>query len=359
MKRYFFVGLAFFLFACKSKVEKIQPELSSITESIYASGKIRSENQYQAYVTVSGIISTVFVREGDSVKIGDPILSVFNEAQKLNKANAAASSVFSDYNANIEKLREGKSNMDMAQIKMKNDSVLLVRQRNLWAQQVGTKVELEQREIAYDNTRTNYYASMGRYLDLKRQLNYNSDQAKRNLQISERMEADYTLRSEVNGVVYSLLKKKGELVNPQAPAAIVGDSRLFVLEMQVDEFDITRIQKDMLVLVSMDSYKGQVFEARVSKINPIMNERSKSFLVEAVFVKQPDVLFPNISFEANILVRTKEKVLLIPRNYLVNDSMVMKANGEMQKVETGLKDYQKIEIISGLSENDELIKAQP
>jgi multidrug efflux pump subunit AcrA (membrane-fusion protein) len=125
--------------------------------------------------------------------------------------------------------------------------------------------------------------------------------------------------------------------------------------MQVDEYDILKVKKGQQVIVTLDSYKGQTFEARVTKINPLMNERNKSFLVESEFVKAPDLLFPNISFEANIVLQTKDKALLIPRNCLIRDSLVIKANGDTAIVKTGLKDYQKIEILSGLGSDDEIL----
>jgi hypothetical protein len=89
-----------------------------------------------------------------------------------------------------------------------------------------------------------------------------------------------------------------------------------------------------------------------------MNDRSKTFLVEAEFVSQPNILYPNITFEASIIINTKEKAILIPRNYLLNDSMVMRPNGEKIFVKTGLKDYQKIEVLSGLKETDEISKPE-
>lgn len=89
-----------------------------------------------------------------------------------------------------------------------------------------------------------------------------------------------------------------------------------------------------------------------------MNERSKTFLVEAEFVSQPNILYPNITFEASIIINTKKNAILIPRNYLLNDSIVMKANGEKIIVKTGLKDFQKIEILSGLKETDEISKSE-
>ncbi len=106
----------------------------------------------------------------------------------------------------------------------------------------------------------------------------------------------------------------------------------------------------------MDSYKGQVFDSRVTRIFPYMNERSKTFLVESEFSNQPETLYPNITFEANIILQQKETTLLIPRNFLLHDSLVVKSSGDTVVVKTGAKDYKQVEIISGIKAEDELLK---
>ena len=55
----------------------------------------------------------------------------------------------------------------------------------------------------------------------------------------------------------------------------------------IDEYDIAKIKPGQKVFVSMDSYKGQVFEATVSKIQPIMDNRLRSFEIEAIFISKP------------------------------------------------------------------------
>ncbi len=355
IKKILFIS-SIFLVACKDKVEKIKPTQSSITESIYASGTIKSKNQYQAFATVNGIIDKLFVAEGDTVVIGTPILSISNEAQKLSLENAGLTADFNDASSNQGKLNDALQNISLLKSKLKNDSSLYERQNNLWQQQIGSRVELEQRQLALDNSRNAYQTAIIKYNDLKRQLNYSASQSKKNFQISSKQEKDFTIKSEIDGVVYDISKKKGEIVNPQTSIATIGDGSSFILEMQVDEYDIFKIKMGQTVLVTLDSYKGKVFEATVTKINPLMNERSKTFMVEATFIKQPDVLYPNITFEANIVLRSKDNALLIPRSYMIGDNMVMKANGDKVQVKTGLKDFQQIEILSGISLSDEIQK---
>jgi len=350
--------LFFLLVGCSDKQVTTRPTKETITESIYASGIIKSDNQYQVFATVNGIIERVMVEEGDTVKRGQILIGIANSTQQLNKENASLAASYYDLNANQEKLTDAQQAISLSRDKLKNDSLLYFRQLSLWKQNVGSKVELEQRELGYENARSNYLSAKVKYNDLKRQLAFNSSQSKQNLRISEQLESDYTVRSDIDGIVYGLNKTKGELVGPQTPLAVIGDANHFVLEMQVDEYDITQVKKGQVVIVSMDSYKGQVFEARVTKINPLMNERTKTFTIEAEFVKRPAVLYPNTSFEANIVLKTKQNALLIPRSYLNADNTVTLVDGTIVKVKTGLKDYQKIEIVAGLKPEDVLVQPE-
>ena len=146
------------------------------------------------------------------------------------------------------------------------------------------------------------------------------------------------------------------MVTTQFPVAIVGDANSFYVELQVDEYDIAKIQKGQRVMISMDSYKGTTYEAVIEKIYPIMNAKSKSFKVDAVFTKQPNNLFPNLSTQANIVISVKEKALTIPRSYLIDNEFVYLENKEKRKVVVGLMDYEKVEILSGINANDALVK---
>ncbi len=336
------------LFGCKSKVETIRPTTESISESIYASGIVKSKNQYDVFSRANGIIDQIFVKEGDFVKVGTPILSISNQSQKLTKENAALSAEFNSKAANQAKLTEALQALRVSKSKMKVDSLAFARQVALWKQEAISKADLEQVQLRFENSNYAYLSAVTKYNELKRTLDFNASQSARNLQISNVMENDYLLKSEINGIVYNISKSRGEMVSVQTPLAVIGDAKNYFLEMQVDEKDIIRIKVGLRVLVALDSYKGQSFEAKVSKIVPYMNERTRTFLVEAEFVNQPPVLYPNTTFEANVLIHTKMNAVLIPRDFLFNEEFVYNEEGKKIKVKTGLKDYRKVEIVSGI-----------
>jgi HlyD family secretion protein len=146
------------------------------------------------------------------------------------------------------------------------------------------------------------------------------------------------------------------MISPQMPIAIIGDAEHFLLELQIDEYDIAKISIGQRIWVTMDSYKNHLYEAKVTKINPYMNERTKSFLIEAEFITQPPTLYPNLTVEANIVIDSKENALLIPRSYLIDDSFVLVTDNRKIPVTVGLKDYQQVEIVKGLAANDIIFK---
>jgi multidrug efflux pump subunit AcrA (membrane-fusion protein) len=345
-----------FVLSCDSSQESIYPKRESISESVYASGLIKAQNQYQAFANANGIVQEIFVSEGDSVKIGSPILIIYNETARLNRENAELTRAFADRKENQSRLRDLENSINNAENKWLNDSLLYERQKRLKEQGVGATVDLEQRQLAFENSRNAFQSAKLIYQDVKREIEYNEKSASKNLSISKALESDLILKSEVDGRVYDLLKEKGEMVNSQTPLAVLGSSDQFILEMQVDEYDIVKVKLEQKVIVTMDSYRGATFEAKITKINPLMNEASKSFLVEGIFVNAPPVLYPNLTLEANIVIDVKEDALILPMSYILNDTHVINKSGDTLAVKLGLKDLQKAEILEGIDEQTEVIK---
>ena len=163
--KYYFINsfLACFIFlciqSCGKKQTSIFPSEEKITSSVYASGIIKSFAQYEVYSKVGGIIEEVLVKEGEIVKKDQPIYKLANKTQALIFENAKLLANFSSENANEEKLNQAQTEMDVAKLKLDNDFSLLERQKKLWEGGIGSKNELEQRELAYKNAIALYHAS--------------------------------------------------------------------------------------------------------------------------------------------------------------------------------------------------------
>ncbi len=345
----------YILATCNQSEPSITPTRQNLTEAVYASGVIKSVNQYQVYSNAIGIIKQINVKEGDLVKAGDVLMVLDNETGTLQKENALLSLENNSAAANKLKLEELKQQIEFTHKKYIADSLVFERQKALYKEQIGSKTDLEQKEVAFISARSNYVSAQLRFNDFKRQVNLAEKQSEKLYAISKKQASDFTIQSLINGRVYELFKHPGELVSQQTPVAIVGSANEFIIELQIDEYDIIKVKTGQTVKVMLDSYKGKLFDAVVTKIYPIMNERSKSFLVEAAFKQQPEVLYPNLTAEANIIIMQKENVLTIPRKYVNTNGKVKLANGNWVEPKTGIKDYNLIEILEGINEETAIV----
>lgn len=342
------------LFSCSEKKQTIKVTTKDITESVYASGNLESENQYQVFSIASGIISTILVKEGELVKKNTPLFQISNNQSKIQVESALLSNENASLKNNSNKLEELKLNLKAAKLKWRNDSLLFIRKNVLFKKNVITIQDFENAELNYQNSLSNFNSSLLQYQDLLRQLKYNEKLSKKNTEQILNTNKDFTIKSEIEGEIFTILKKKGEFISPQTPIAIIGSNKKYLLKLQVDEYDIVKIKKGQKAKISLDSYKGKTFDAIITKIYPIMNERSKTFLVDAQFINTPPTLYPNLSVEANIIISEMKNTLTIPRAYLSKNNTVFFKNGEEKKVKIGLKNYEFIQIIEGLNKNDEI-----
>ena len=349
-----FVGAG--IYGCGAREEGIHPLVGTVTEAVYASGVVRAFDQYAVHPKVTATVKSILVKEGDSIRAGQVLLELDQSLAAAGTSNALLAADFNRKNNNRDKIEEALANVRSAEEKWKTDSTLFERQKRLWSKGIGSKVELENRSLLASNSKNNLVAAHARLDQLQKQLQCADQQSSTSALISGIQQADYNIKSELDGVVYRIFPKQGELVGPATAVAVVGSKGQFYLELQVDEYDIARLQRGQTVFVTMDSYKGQVFMAHLTAIHPFMNERSKSFTVEALFDRSPEVLYPNLTVEANILLSKKENVITIPRSYLINEKFVKLAGGELREIEVGLRDYERVEVTSGLSDTDRIIQ---
>jgi len=335
--------------SCNQKSERLKPELTSLTESVYASLTVQPVDKYYVYSAVGGIVKSNQVTEGDLVEQGQVLMQIDNTNPKLNMENArlAFELAKENYTGSKTVLNELENQINTAELQLKNDSINYVRQKRLHEQGIGSENEYDNRKLAYEVSKKNLALLKSRYAQTKNQLEIQFKQAENNYKTSLKTASDYSITSQMEGKVYEILKEPGEIVLLQEPVAMIGSSGLFHVEMLVDEVDIARVEEGQKVLIRLDAYGEKVFEGAVSKIYPKMDSRSQTFKIEAEFKTQPEKLYPGLTGEANILIRQKNEVLTIPYEYLVEGNKVKTDQG-LVEVEVGIKNFERVEILSGI-----------
>lgn len=351
--------LLLLIVSCGEQREKIFPKKVTLTESVYASVTVQPDSLYQVYAAVAGILENNLVEEGDTVQKGTPLLQIINNTPKLNTENAklALQLARENYNGSSAILRSLEDEIQAATLTFQNDSINYFRQQRLWEQNIGSKVEYDNRKLAYQLSRNSLNLLKNSYARTKNELHTQVQQATNNVKTSQIATEDFTVISKINGKVYALFKNQGEIVTTMEPLASVGSDDTFIIELLVDEVDIVKLSTDQKVLVTLDAFQDRIFEAKVYKIYPRKDERSQTFKVEALFENPPTKLYPGLAGEGNIIIAKKEEVLAIPKAYLIQGNQVRTEDG-LVSVKIGLQNLDQVEILEGIDSNTSILKPE-
>ncbi|MCA0133391.1 efflux RND transporter periplasmic adaptor subunit [Winogradskyella alexanderae] len=357
MRLFYLLVIAILICSCSNSKEHITPTKRSITESVYASITVQPDSLYQVHSIVSGILQQNLVEEGNLVNKEQPILQIINNSPKLNTENnkLAADLAYENYKGEATILNDINNEIIAAELKYKDDSINYFRQLNLWKQNIGSKAQYDSKKLNYQLSLNTLHLLKDKYKRTEHELRVQLQQAENNYKTSLITSEDFTIGSKINGKVYALYKEPGEIVTTVEPLASIGSSDNFVIEMLIDEVDIVNINPKQEVLVTLDAYENNVFEALITKIYPKKDIRNQTFLVEAIFKDPPKKLYPGLSGEANVIIAKHEDVLTIPKSYLVEDNKVSTDNG-LIAIEIGLQNIEFIEVISGISEDTKIYK---
>ncbi|MBU0502336.1 MAG: efflux RND transporter periplasmic adaptor subunit [bacterium] len=190
------------------------------------------------------------------------------------------------------------------------------------------------------------------------------EQAKLNMQ-------NAAVTAPISGIVTEKAVTLGETVSPGMPVLTVVDIDNPWVEIQVDEVDIAKIKIGQRVRFTTDAYQEKEFFGTVTWINKEaglkkvggrvrMDEEDLIFRARVEFEDGSEVLKPNMSVYAEIITGEKDDVLTVPREaialsagkrviYVISSSRV-----KLVEAELGLKDLEKVEILSGLKEGQKV-----
>lgn len=315
------------LLSCGSKQEKILPRKTALTESVYSSLTVQPDSLYQVYAAVAGILDNNFVEEGDTVQKGTPLLQIINSTPRLNTENAklAFQLARENYSGSSAVLKVLEDEIQAANLTFQNDSVNYFRQKRLWEQKIGSKVEFDNRKLAYELSRNNLNLLKSRYDRTQNELRTQVQQASNNVKTSQIATEDFTVTSKINGKVYALFKEPGEIVTTMESLASVGSASVFIIEMLVDGVDVRLLISEKndsrLVNWSVRSYFEPLLRAGVKiYLFPDGFLHSKIMLgddaVASVGTANIDVRSFEQNYETNTIIYDPKVVMALKEDFL-------------------------------------------
>ncbi len=151
-----------------------------------------------------------------------------------------------------------------------------------------------------------------------------------------------------------------------ATEAVFAMSDRLTVKAQVDETDIAKIKLHQKADIILDAYPDQTLPAVVDQIayEAKTVNNVTTYVVDVLPEKTPDFLRSGMTANVRFMQESKKDILLLPSEAIIlsgGKSKVMLKNDEGQneerEIETGLSDGKKTEIVSGLAENDKVVRA--
>ncbi|MGB5371809.1 MAG: efflux RND transporter periplasmic adaptor subunit [Flavobacteriaceae bacterium] len=324
--------------------ETQKPFISSIEKKTVATGKVIPEDEVEIKPQISGIIDQIFLEEGVKVKAGDLIakIKVVPNEQSLNQASG----------------RVRTAQLSLGNLKIEYDrNKALFEKGVISSQDFNTlKLQFEQAEQELKNAQADY-------------------QIIRQGSAGGSTTANTNIRATVSGTILEIPVKEGDQViqsnnfNDGTTIASIADLGKMIFEGKVDEGEVGKLQVGMPLKISLGAVEGKELDAKLKFIAPKGLEEAGAvqFKIEGdVEVKDDIFIRAGYSANASLVLEKKDSILVIPEALLQFDKDTEKPYVEVavgdakeqkferKDVEIGISDGVNVEIISGITEEDQV-----
>jgi HlyD family secretion protein len=174
----------------------------------------------------------------------------------------------------------------------------------------------------------------------------------------------HILYAPYDGIVMSSVFKTGEYAAPGLPAIEIASSE-FVIISEVNETDIINMEVGQEADIALDAYYLEELKGNILELSPVPTNIGGvvSYKVTVEIQHQDKVkLLPGLSASLTIITSDIEDILYVPIEAIceVNgdecvDILLEDGSSEKRLVQTGIFNYDFIEIKSGLSQGDIVI----
>lgn len=177
------------------------------------------------------------------------------------------------------------------------------------------------------------------------------------------------LTAPFDGVIAELDVEVGEWTTPSPPALpippvldLIDPSSIYI-SAPMDEVDSSKIHVAQPVRVTLDPFPGQQYQGHVQHIAPYVLDIEEQNRTVEIEVELDDRTFassllPGTSADVEVILSVKENVLRIPPSTLFEGNKVFVVEQDalsMRTVEIGMRNWDFVEILGGLSEGDSIV----
>jgi RND family efflux transporter MFP subunit len=384
----------------------------SINDSTGIIGSFAPKETAQVSPKISGKIQSINLTVGQKVNKGDTLFTIdqkdlqdsIKQSQEsyqvalanLKQAESGAAQSVQQAESSVDQAKsalvqqdntitQAQTSLVDAQSSVRDAQNTLNRNQQLFSAGALSQSELEQSQIAHrraltavenaqitlHNAQTSKQSAQTTYSNAQKSLRLaqqktgidvaraSVNQAKSSLDTARSQLVDTVVKAPISGTISVVTGTQGQMVSAQSAVATIANTNPIIAKVNVSESELLKLQVGSSVTVGVDSLDKRI-EARVSAVNPVMDNDLKAYPVE--------ISVPNGSGELKSgMVVTVYMKSEAPKNILVSQDAITEQAGKKYayvvegtvakrvEVQTGQESAKQIEVTKGLAEGQNVV----
>lgn len=345
-----------------------QAEKGTLIVSVSVSGQVSSANSAEVTTQSSGVVKTVYVKDGDMVSAGDKIAQLDLDLTGQQRSQQA----YASYQSAQNNLGTAKANLYTSQSTLLTEwESYMAKAQNSTYENSDDSPNTGNRQLSdFVITQDDWLASEAKY---KVQQNAIL-QAQTSLSSAwySYQQSSAIIVAPISGKVTGLSLQPGTVINAQTNSSGGSSSQRIAsvktdapptVSLNITQIDAPKVKAGNKATLTFDAFADKTFTGEVVSVDTIGSETSGVTTYPAVIKLDGEVegLLPNMSASANIITDTKDNILLVPstaiqtQNGVVFVQVIKNKQITQVDVTTGLTSDTQTEIVSGINEGDTIV----
>ena len=350
-----------------------------LSQIIQGRGSVSSVRQSFLFFNIAGVISKISVASGDQVKQSAPIaqLDTFQLEQDVNSAKYEADKTdlllrqsqarLASYDTQIETANNSLPRFtelrnQLFQIyKLKAPTPAdHYRAIGEYQQYLAADTDVQKTTTELNSLKTNRQITALEIDLYQKQFAYQQQR----LQALQARLNGANLTAPLTGLVLSVDKNVGDSVQAFEPIGSIADPSQLQIEVSIGENDVTNLSVGQAARIVLDGFSDKTFSGKAKEI------ASKASIFQGKNVYRILVSFDNQSqvpatlrmgADVSFVLQDKDNVLIVPANAVQQDglrryvTLVRDGKPERVEVQVGATSGNQVEIITGVSEGDQVV----
>jgi HlyD family secretion protein len=354
-------------------VETYEAARSDLVQTVVASGRIATPQRVSVGAVITGRVTRIPVKEGQSVKRGDVLIQLDDDDERA--AVAQARGAVAQAEAKLRQLRE--LGLPAAEQGLVQAQANYTQARQQYERAVELKMKGFVSQAALDDAQRNLNVAESQLRAVQLQVESNrpagSDfalaqtalaQARAALGLAQAKLDETVIRAPADGTLIGRGVEPGNVVQAGKELmalAPVGETQVVV---QIDEKNLAQLKLGQQALASADAFPKERFAAELVYINPGIDALRGSVEVKLRVASPPDYLRQDMTVSVDVEVARRNGTVVVPAD-AVHDAngaepWVLAVEGwraQRRPVKLGLKGDGRVEVVEGVSPGDRLISA--